>query len=196
MRVLDTLYFKDIAEFATAVSDKFDELNENFRDIEIVAKYEEAKEIIKELLCIGHDFVSIDIHDEDYQGYSDEYLISVSEEGIYCEKFKRDLGYFTLNSDITYVSGNCSSACITFIETKKAYEFVIGEEECEDTDVSEYQSASDCSTIVKDKNGIPKGITKHWTTEEGGVFSSSSYSFYSTDVEELFRVAEKFGVKF
>lgn len=194
MEILKTFYYKDTEEFITDVLDKYNNLNEDCREIGIVAKYDEAKEIVKALIQSEYDIVSIDIHDESFEGYCDEYVISLTTEGIYCEKFKRENGYFTEYSDITYISNECNSACIKHVESDKVFAFGIGEEEIDDTDVYKYQSLSDYSTVIKDSFGNPKGFTKSWTTIEEDITSTSTYSFYSNNIEELNEVAEKFGV--
>lgn len=58
-----------------------------------------------------------------------------------------------------------------------------------------YESKSTTVTVSKTKNDVPKGFTKSWFTDENGVFSHSTYSFYSGDFELLRGVAKEFGVK-
>lgn len=100
------LQFEDYEEFSCDIADKFDSLEDEFGDVSIIAKYEEAKEIIRELLCLGYDVASIDIHDELWENYYDEYIISLNFDGVWCEKFKRDSGYFTDESNVIYIMDN------------------------------------------------------------------------------------------
>lgn len=55
MKNLGTLYYDDIESFVCDVADQYDKRKDELDDISIIAKYDEAKEIIKELLCIDYD---------------------------------------------------------------------------------------------------------------------------------------------
>ncbi len=48
-----------------------------------------------------------------------------------------------------------------------------------------YESKSAAITVAKTKNNVPKGFTKSWFTDEDGIFSHSTYSFYRNDFELL-----------
>ena len=63
MRKLKTLYFEDFVDFACEASDMYDSIKDDFKAVAIVAKYEEAKEILKELICIGYDIAHIELCD-------------------------------------------------------------------------------------------------------------------------------------
>lgn len=58
-----------------------------------------------------------------------------------------------------------------------------------------YESDSTTVTVSKAKNGTPNGFIKSWDNNDGSTFSSTTYSFYSDDMELLGEVAEEFGVK-
>lgn len=191
-----TLYFNDITELCCAISDKHDSLNNEFDDISVIAKYDEAKEIIKELLCIGHEIISININREEFDDYCDEYIISLNFDGVWCEKFKQDNGYIHDDSVITFVSNECNSACLPCVESKIVYAFEIdededGDEECTDLDTSDSESIY----VSRDKDGIAHGFSKSWSTMKDGVTCFSSYSHYSSDVDGLREVAERFGIR-
>lgn len=130
------LKFKDFEEFACDIADKFDSIKkiDEYNDIAIIAKYEEARQIIKELLCIGYYLRSIDIHDPSFDGYEAEFLISVSnaecENEVYCEPMLRENGYLTDESTIIYVLDNCSSKVVSHCDSEIIYEVAVGEEDC------------------------------------------------------------------
>lgn len=132
------LKFNDFEEFACDVADKFDSIKklDEYNDVAIIAKYEEARRIIKELLCIGYDLRSIDIHDSMFDGYDDEFIISVSnaecENEIYCEPMLRENGYLTDESTIIYVLDNCSSKVLSHCDSEIIYEVAIMEEDCDE----------------------------------------------------------------
>ena len=130
---METLYFEDFLDFACAIADKFDELDkEDFEDVAVIAKYDEVKEIFKELVCMGYDICSITLDMPDKYGYNDEYILGLSNDGLWIEKFKRETGYFEDESTVIYVLDNCSSKVISYCIGETVYEVTVGEDDCED----------------------------------------------------------------
>ena len=127
---MENLYFDDFEEFACDVSDKYDLVknSEEYDDVVVVAKYEEARQIVKELACIGYDLHSIDIDDE-VDGYNAEYIITLYDNEIFCEPMLREKGYITDDSPVIYVLDNCSSKVIPYCKGKIVYEVTIGIDE-------------------------------------------------------------------
>lgn len=119
---MERLEFEDYEELACNISDTFASIEDEYGKVTVVAKYNEAKEIIKELLCIGYDIASVELHREDFEEYWDEYIISLNFDGVWCEKFKRKNGYFKDESSIFYIMDNCSSAVIPHCKSENIYE--------------------------------------------------------------------------
>ena len=133
---MKNLYFDNFEDLACDIADRFDELyKENFEDIAVIAKPNEVKEIFKELVCIGYDICNITYERIDWDGYDDEYILSMNHNGIWLEKFKREDGkYLTDESTITYILDNCSSKVIPYCKGKNVYEVTVGideDDECE-----------------------------------------------------------------
>ena len=80
------LHFDTFEDLANNILEKYNSLDDEYGDVTIVAKYDEAKEIIKELLCVGYNIASIDINNPEHDNYFDEYFISLNFEGVWCEK--------------------------------------------------------------------------------------------------------------
>lgn len=129
---MKNLYFDDFEDFSCVIADKFDRLDkENFEDIAVIAKPDEVKEIFKELVCIGYDICNITYERIDWDGYDDEYILSMNHEGIWLEKFKiEEDKYLTDESTITYILDNCSSKVIPYCKGKNVYEVTVGDDEC------------------------------------------------------------------
>ena len=143
---METLYFDDFEDFSCVIADKFDRLDkENFEDIAVIAKPNEIKEIFKELVCIGYDICNITYERIDWDGYDDEYILSMNHNGIWLEKFKREDGkYLTDESTITYILDNCSSKVIPYCKGKIVYEVTVGIDEDDECDCDEYDECDDC----------------------------------------------------
>ena len=135
---MKNLYFDDFEDFSCTVADTYDALDgENFEDIAVIAKPDEVKEIFKELVCIGYDICNITYERIDWDGYDDEYILSMNHDGIWLEKFKREDGkYLTDESTITYILDNCSSKVIPYCKGNTVYEVTVGVDE-DDCDCSE-----------------------------------------------------------
>ena len=147
---MKNLYFDNFEDFSCAVADRFDELyKENFEDIAVIAKPDEAKEIFKELVCMGYDICNITYERIDWDGYDDEYILSMNHDGIWLEKFKREDGkYLTDESTITYILDNCSSKVIPYCKGKNVYEVSVGIDEDDECDCDECDdSEEECFTI-------------------------------------------------
>ena len=139
---MERLEFNDYEEFACEVADTLDDIrrNDDFDDIAIIAHYDEAKYIIREILCLGYDLNSIKLNNPEL-GYDDvPYIISVcgidSEYEVWCEPMIRDNGkYIDDESSVIYVLDNCSSEVLKHLDSECIFEVGIGDEgecnECE-----------------------------------------------------------------
>lgn len=132
---MKNLYFDYFEDFVCAVADTYDSLDgEDFEDVAIIAKYEEARQIIKELICIGYDISNIELHEVDWDNYDAEYIISLYDNSIWCEPMLRENGYIEEESPVIYVLDNCSSKVIPYCKGKNVYKVTVGiddEDECE-----------------------------------------------------------------
>ena len=125
------LYFDDFEDLACDIADTYDSLDgEDFEDVAIIAKYEEARQIIKELLCLGYDLHSVEIHDDLWENYDAEYVISLYENEVWCEPMLRENGYIEEYAPVIYVLDNCSSKVIPYCKGKNVFEVSVGDDEC------------------------------------------------------------------
>ena len=148
---MKNIYFDDFEDLACDIADTYDSLDgEDFEDVAIIAKYEEARHIIKELLCLGYDIHSLEIHDDLWENYDAEYVISLYDNSIWCEPMLRENGYIDEDAPVIYVLDNCSSKVIPYCKGKIVYEVTVGidEDEC------------DCDECDKDFTVNGKPVTK------------------------------------
>lgn len=122
------LYFDDFEDFACAVADTYNSIKgEDFEDVTIIAKYEEARQIIKELLCIGYDISNIELHEVDWDNYDAEFIVTLYDNSIWCEPMLRENGYLNEEAPVIYVLDNCSSKVIPHCKGKTVYEVAVGD---------------------------------------------------------------------
>ena len=180
---MERLEFNDYEEFACEVADTFDDIckNDDFEDIAIIAHYDEAKQIIREILCLGYDLNSIELMNPEL-GYDDvPYVISVcgvdSEHVVWCEPMIRDNGkYIDDESSVIYVLDNCSSEVLKHLDSVYIFEVGIGEDTC---------SCDECECACKEDE---KPTTTTTTTHK------STYKINNKEVskEEFDKEYEKF----
>lgn len=133
---MERLEFNDYEEFACEVADTFEDIrkNDDFDDIAIIAHYNDAKQIIREILCIGYDLNSIELKNPEL-GYDDvPYVISVcgidSEYEVWCEPMLRENGYIEEDAPVIYVLDNCSSKVIPYCKGKTVFEVTVDDDDC------------------------------------------------------------------
>ena len=161
--------FENFEEFVYDIIDKYEALTDEFGDVSIVAKYNEANAIIKELACAGYDIASVDLHREEFENYWDEYAISLNSDGIWCEKFKRKNGYFDNDSNVIYVMGNCSSKVIPYCNSYSIYE------------VSVYDDSEDNEEAFLEYSKDNDGDTHDFTVSRSDDNGYHSYSYYTSE---------------
>ena len=130
------LYFEDYEDFACAVSDVYDRVKsyDKYDSVDVVAKYEDAKEIIRELVGIGYGIAFInELADPEWDGYDDAFVVSLLDDEIWCEPVKLKDDYIFVEADVVYIFDDCNSKIIPKIESDEVYEVEIGNEygDCE-----------------------------------------------------------------
>lgn len=190
------LRFEDYEEFACYVSDEFDFLHNNddeSYDVSIIAKYDEARYIIKELMCLGYDLHSIDIHDAEWDGYKDEFIVSLAyidgEDEIWCEPMKRDTGYLDDESKIIYIFDNCNKDVIKHC-FGSLFEVYVGDKD-DDEDEVDFSDDFCCGCPGCNDKRVMNDSVKYDKDEDGKVHgftvshsdgkSYTSYSVYTDD---------------
>lgn len=172
---MERLEFEDYEEFACDIANTFDNIKDEFGDVSIIAKYYEAKEIIKELLCLGYNVASVELHREKFENYYDEYIIGLNHDGVWCEKFKRNTGYFTDESNIFYIMDNCSSSIIPYCKSKHLYEVSVGN--TDDSGNDEEKSETEHTYTVNKKSVNKETFDRYFSKfEDTNKNKDSEYS--------------------
>lgn len=163
MIIIKQMYFNDYEDLACDIADSLDDIRniDKYNDVAIIAKYAEARQVIKELLCIGYDIASIHLDSDEYGEYSDEYVITIcnidGDDEIWVEPFKRDNGYYTEEAPIIYVMDNCSSKVIPYCKGKVVFEVTVGDEECD---------CDECQCACKEETNLSSAISKYFENDK------------------------------
>lgn len=159
MIIIKTLHFEDYEDFACAVSDVYDRVkrvksDDEYNSVDIVAKYEDAKEIIRELIGIGYGIAFIDgFGNPEWDGYDDAFVISLLDDEIWCEPVRRKDGYIFVEANVVYIFDDCNSKIIPKIEADEVYEVEIGDfdYDCENCDYHDITTTSSATYKVNGK---------------------------------------------
>lgn len=156
---------------------------DEYKSVDVICKYEDARKIICELVTTGYDIAFInELANPEWDNYTDAFVIGVFRNEIWCEPVKRDSGYVSVESDVVYIFSDCNSKIIPKIESDEIYEVEIGNDECngdcencnchdiDDVDNDDYM-------VISDDNDKTHGFTVSRTDDD----SYMSCSFYSSD---------------
>ena len=130
MIIIKTLHFEDYEGFVCAVSDAYDRVksDDEYNSVDVVAKYEDAKEIIRELVGMGYGIAfATEFASPEWDNYDDAFVVSLLDNEIWCEPVKRKDGYIFVEADIVYIFDDCNSKIIPKIEADEVYEVEIGD---------------------------------------------------------------------
>lgn len=116
--------------------------------------FDEAKALVKALLQYENiEITAIDINESEFDGYCDEYYVSILENReLFVSKAMGDRGYLLTDADIMFISPNASYAIVIRNEDTEMIETYVGEDDggCEYTilesscDEEEHQCECDC----------------------------------------------------
>ena len=184
------LYFDDFEDLACDIADTYDALDyDDEEDVAIISKYEEARQIIKELLGLGYDLHSVEIHDDLWENYDAEYVISLYEDEVWCEPMLRENGYIEEDAPVIYVLDNCSSKVIPYCKGKNVYEVTVGDDEC-----SECEKGFTVNGKPVSEEEFDKYVSQFKNDEKPTATSTTTKSTYKINNKEVSK--EEFDKKY
>lgn len=182
MIIIKTLHFEYYEDFACVMSDIYDRVksDDEYNSVDVVAKYEDAKEIIRELIEMGYGIAFIDgFGNPEWDGYDDAFVISLLDDEIWCEPVKRKDGYIFVEADVVYIFDDCNSKIIPKIEADEVYEVEVGNEYDDYDGDCENCPAHDETYLHTSED--EDGNTHGFTASRADGDSYMSYSYYSSD---------------
>lgn len=177
---MTTLNYESIEEFCEEVNECIETVHNTNEDkyVSVVAKYEEAKQIIRELIYYDYEIAQIEVNDPNWDDYDAEYEISVINGKIFCSKMKSNDKYLASYASVVFFMEDVNSKCIkSFPESVFEYEVQIDDDcDCniEDKDCEDGDSSSFLPCCEND--GL-HGFTYSRSNDNGYV----SHSFYNTE---------------
>lgn len=92
--------------------------------------FNEAKALVKALLQYDLQITAIDMNEPEFDGYCDEYYVSILENHeLFVSKAMGDKGYLLTDADIMFISPNASSAIVIRNEDTDMIETYVGEDD-------------------------------------------------------------------
>lgn len=178
--------FEDYKDFVKTISNTFDLLESGYDDISIIAKYDDTKQILKNMICDEYDISFINLEPKEVNNYTDEYIITIlnidGENSVWCERFKNGEKYLDDRSTVTYIMDNCSSKVIKHCKANLVFEVHIGEEDNVDF-------------VVDENNNDVHGFTVS-NTDSNGYHSFSYYSSDPLNQTDIQKMIKDFGFSF
>lgn len=196
MIIIKILHFEDYEDFTCTVSDVYNKVrsDDEYNSIDVVAKYEDAKEIIRELIGMGYGIAFInELADPEWDGYDDAFVISLLDDEIWCEPVKRKDGYIFVEADVVYVFDDCNSKIIPKIESDEVYEVEVGNYDDCDGDCENCPSHDEIYLHTSENED---GNTHGFTASRSDGDSYMSYSYYSSNKlshEDIQKMLKAFG---
>lgn len=172
---MTTLNYDSIEEFCEEVNGCIETVHNTNEDkyVSVVAKYEEAKQIIRELIYYDYEIAQIEVNDPNWDNYDAEYEISVINEKIFCSKMKSNDKYLASYASVVFFMENVNSKCIkSFTESVFEYEVQINDDCDYNIEDGDFSSFLPCC----EDDGL-HGFTYSKSDDNGYV----SHSFYSTE---------------
>ena len=198
---MHTLKCKSVEELVEVAVETYELLEEDKQYMSFVARYENAKEILKELVFYGYDVCSIDLESPDWSDYVDEFDITVINDTIYCEKAKSKDGYYNSSAYLVFFDADANSRCIKSYESTMKYEFQIGDEDQDDVEQlsCEHKKCDKHECKMQEKDEIPtvnfdqdgKGF-RYEKSDANGYQAISYRSSEHVDRDDLADILRKF----
>lgn len=200
MIIIKTKNYNSTDDFIYDVLGEYEKCEE-FDCVNIVAHYDVIIDILNQLVkTTDFELSNIRINDAEIDGYADEYILSISDDGeIWCQEAKYDTEYISVE-DVTFVHSDCNSKFVVRNGDAEMIEFSIGEEESEWKSFYEYLDDYVADRKLKPDKSLNEddtmpGFTASWSDNS----RYSSYSFYSDDkdlVKEMIEFAKSLYEKF
>lgn len=183
--------FDDAYDLAKYVCKKQD----NVDSVSIVCDYDYAVWILSDLVKDDLNLTHVSLTDKEYDGYDKEYLITVSDDDIYCEKmyhstsegYKKD-GYLRHECSICLIHQDCNSKIIDKIDADKMYEIAFADElDEDDVNDSEDSMFDRTVTVFSDDDDNTIGFM---LVQRPNDYSAFAFSVLSRDDEYIDHIAD------
>lgn len=160
--------FTNYINFADKICKQLVDLNDTFSSVSVIALYNEAKQVLAACIQYGLDIVSMEIDNAEYGDYYDEYIVTIDQEGLWCEPFKRNGTYISDASNITYIFDNCNSKVIGHCESDDIYEVC--------TDGSYKENIDKVNECILCDNNVSDMYSISLSLDQNGHYENYSYS--------------------
>ena len=201
---MNRFLIEDLGEVACAMYDGI--VDDKLNDVMFVGYYEDAVELIKELIMFDEVMLyDIELEPVEMDYYEDEYYVTLDGElNIWCCKaydveHKR---YLYSETDRLFITDDYNSAILQEIgcDEDAMYEVSYGldDDEC-DGNCACCQCNDNHEVITRvatDDDGVIRGFEKSWETHEDGMHYHSTYSFFSNNQDMLKNMMDNFKIKY
>lgn len=112
---------------------------DEYKVVEVVAKYDVIKNLLRELILYGEDINGlIDLERCEYSYYDKEFLLYLTEDGVSVErawyKNEQNEQYYASAGDVVFIHEDCNSKVLEYIESDVILEFGFVENNLDECD--------------------------------------------------------------
>ena len=127
---MNNLHFNDLKDATYSFAEKYEEISsiDELDDIVIVAKYEEAKKIIEELVYHGYGISEINLNSVQVNHYEKEFAITLMFGSIGCLPLYENGDYIDVECDNIFLMDNCAARIIKHLKGKNIFDVSIDDE--------------------------------------------------------------------
>lgn len=126
---MNTNCYKDIWSLAAVVDRTYRESNASFPVVSVIGKYTAISKIFWSLCCREYFPSFVQLSDEDWDGYKDEFILSLYEGNVTVEKMKHGDTYYSTEADVIFIMDDCNSRVISKCESENIIFVSIGEDD-------------------------------------------------------------------
>lgn len=151
MKDVDTIKYDNPFEIVEAVDRVMKTIEDDYPVVNIYAKYDAIKEIFKAFICLDYDIDGlVELFSYDINGYDNEYVLGVTEDGVTLDKIydTEDERYLYSKCDVAFVHEECSSKLLLEYINSKIY---VTLEECGECDECELFTKCDGCCMKDDE---------------------------------------------
>lgn len=161
-------YYSNIVSFADIVDKTYRKFEDPLSIVSVVCKYNAAVELLKIMCSCGYTPSFVELSDAEWDGYDDEFILSLYDNDVTVEKLKHGDIYYSAVADTIFVMDDCSSRVVPKCESENIIFISIDNNKCclKET-IGNSEETSDCliatiQAVQKALEDIRKTYDNFW----------------------------------
>lgn len=113
-------YYRTLKSFARNILLAYTTLKEKdeYALVTVIGKYDSIRELFRIMCCSGFIPSFAQLEDKEWNGYCDEFILSLFGDEVSVEKMKHDDVFYSTGGDVIYVLDECNSKVLSKCDSK------------------------------------------------------------------------------